>query len=373
MSVLEILPAEAVRLPSPEHWALKGDLRLWVVRLVAAGLPFMLCVFLVGRISEGLAPGFGGAALVTFALGTLIGPLAVAGFDHAPAAGLGFLAFVLAWRRRPLAAGLAAGAALTTEYEAAAILVLVLAYIALQGTRSLLRYAAGVAPGVLLLGAYDWAAFGAPWHNPLRYSDNPYAEAHNSGLLGIHAPTVHATGQVFLGDRGLLLGSPVVVAAALGLGLLWRRGFRSEALTCAAVALVFTIAECGYFIPYGGSSPGPRFLAPSLPFLALGLGPAFARWRVPTTVLAGISVAATTAVMLTWSEGTSPYRGTIWREIARLATEGGSSRLAHELTRNVLVWGPNRIVAAALVAAIAATAFLVAIPRGGGSLRGPGR
>jgi hypothetical protein len=368
MSVLELPAAVAVRLPEPEQWVQKGDLRLWAVRLVAAGVPYLLCLLAVGRIAEGLAPGFGGAVLVTLGLGTLMGPLGVACFDHIPAAALGFLAFVLAWRRNALAAGLLAGAALTTEFEAAAVLLTVLAYTALQGGRAALRYAVGTLPGIVLLGAYDWAAFGAPWHTPLHYSLNEYTAAENSGLLGVHLPTAHATRLVFVGDRGLLLTSPVLVAAALGLLLLWRRGLRAEALTCAVVSIAFVVAECGYFIPYGGTSPGPRFLVPALPFLAVGLGPAFARWRATTTVLAAISVVANTALLLTWASASS-YRQTVWGEIARVPTERGSSRLAFELSRNVLVWGQNRIVAAVLVCGFAAATFLIALP----SRRAPGR
>lgn len=360
MSVVELPAVEAARVPEPRHWALKGDLRIWAVHLFASGLPFLLCVFLVGRISEGLAPGVGGAALVTFGLGTMAGPLAAAGFDHDVAAGFGFLAFVLAWRRRPLLSGLAAGAALTTEYQAAAILVILLAYVALEGRRAALTYVAAALPGVVLLGAYNWAAFGAPWHNPLRYSDNPYAADERSGLLGIHLPRAHATRLVFVGERGLLITSPVLVAAVVGLVLLWRRGLRAETLVCAAVAVVFLIAECGYFIPYGGASPGPRFFAPALPFLALGLGPAFARQRVATIVLAALSVVATTAVMLTWFDSV-PYRQTIWGEIARIVPQHGAARLANEITKNILVWGPNRILAAAVVVLVAIAAFVISL------------
>ena len=106
MSVIEIAPAEAVRLSSPVVWTHKADLRLWVVHLFASGIPFLLCVFLVGRISEGIAPGYGAPAMVAFGLGTLFAPLAASGFDHVLTACVAFLAFVLAWRRRPLAAGL---------------------------------------------------------------------------------------------------------------------------------------------------------------------------------------------------------------------------------------------------------------------------
>src|SRR5262249_4775568 len=83
--------------------------RLWAVRVLTSGLAFLLCAFLVGRISEGLAPGRGAAALVTFALGTIMAPVAPTGLAHDSAALLGFGAFALAWRRRPLLAGLAGG------------------------------------------------------------------------------------------------------------------------------------------------------------------------------------------------------------------------------------------------------------------------
>ena len=59
--------------------------------------------------------------------------------------------------------------------------------------------------------------------------------------------------------------------AAAGLYLLWRRGFRAEALVCAAVTAAFLLAECGYFDPYGGGSPGP------LTALSRGRGPACGR------------------------------------------------------------------------------------------------
>jgi hypothetical protein len=63
--------------------------------------------------------------------------------------------------------------------------------------------------------------------------------------------------------------------------LLWRQGFRAEALTCAAATVCFLLINAGYFLPYGGNSPGPRFFAPALPFLAVGLAPALRRAATP--------------------------------------------------------------------------------------------
>jgi hypothetical protein len=355
MSVIEIAPAEAVRLSSPVVWTPDADLRLWVVHLFASGIPFLLCVFLVGRISEGVAPGYGAPAMVAFGLGTLVAPLAASGFAHVLTAAVAFLAFVLSWRRRPLGAGLAAGAAVTMEFEAAAILLIVMAYTALQGRHALLRYALGALPGIALLSAYDWAAFGAPWHIALSYTNYFHADVH-SGFLGIHLPNLHSMRLVFIGDRGLIVTSPVVVAAAFGLVLLWRRGLRSEALTCGAVTVAFLVAECGYFLPYGGGSPGPRFFIPALPFLALGLAPAFARRPVATTLASAISVVAITAITLTWTTA-APYRNTIWGEIGRAVIRPGLH--SSVVSKDVLVWGASSAVVVGVVAVLAAATFAV--------------
>jgi hypothetical protein len=353
MSVLEIPPSAAVGLGDPTKWTHDPDLRLWVVHVLVSGLPFLLCVFLVGRVSEGLAPGSGGLAMVALGLGTMLAPLAAAGFSHDLVACLGFGAFVLAWRRRPLAAGLAAGGAVFSEYDAAAIVVVLFAYTALQGRRAALRYAAGAAPGVLLLAAYDWAAFGAPWHTPLGYTTN-FSSGEQKGLFGIELPHLGAVRLVFVGDRGLLVDSPVLVAAAVGLVLLWRRGLRAEALVCGVVAALYLIANCGYFLPYGGLSPGPRFFIPALPFVALGLAPAFARWRLATTALAAVSVVATTGVLLTWTAAVS-YGHSIWGQLARAVTRGG----AVGVSPDVLAWragGPAVVAVVALLAAAACAA-----------------
>jgi hypothetical protein len=360
MSVVEIPGAVVASVPNAQSWPYEG-LRVWAARVLSGGLAFILGAFLVGRISEGIAPGYGGVSLVAFGLGTLVAPFAAANFDHVMTGTLGLAAFALAWHRRPLLAGLVAGAALDVEYQAGFILVILAAYVALQGRRALGRYLAGLLPAVALLGLYDWLAFGAPWHLSYRYVSAEFAAEQAGGFFGIHAPYAHAVGDVFVGSGGLLRISPVVAAAAGGLVVLGRR-FRAEALVCAAVIVAFVLLNCGYFEPYGGLSPGPRFLVPALPFLALGLGPALAtRFRL-TALLAALSIVAMTALTLTWTSG-HPPDGSIWSELERVPGDRGSSWLVQELTPNVLNWAvSSRPIAAALVALAAVSAFALALP-----------
>ncbi len=287
-------------------------------------------------------------------------------FDQVPAAALGFGAFLLAWRRRPLAAGLLAGTGVLFEYEAGAILVVVAAYLFLttRSRRGLVAYAAGAVPGLVALAAYDWAAFGAPWRLSYRYVDNLYQPAQSGGLFGIHLPSSYAMQQVFVGRGGLIVATPVVVAAAWGLRLLWGTR-RAEVAACVAVAVIYVILNCGYFLPYGGS-PGPRFLIPALPFLALGLGPAFARAPRLTAALSFVSIASMTAIFLDWGAQT-PMKGGIFSEVGRIPFQREASRYFVYLESSVFDWIlPGRAWGAALTAIAALAAFVVAyraIPR----------
>src|SRR5438874_9941184 len=120
---------------------------------------------------------------------------------------------------------------------------------------------------------------------------------------------------------------------------------------------MFLLSTSGYFLPYGGLSPGPRFFVPALPFLGLGLAPAFARWRLATTALTVASVIATTAVVLTWAS-TGSYRDTIWGELGR--TLGGHR--AVPVAEDILAWHTNSVVVIAVAAILATAAFVVARP-----------
>lgn len=374
LSFLAVPVAQLVRLRSPNAWHSSGDLRLWAVRISTAGLALIVCAFLIGRIAEGLAPGWGGATLVTAATGTLLGSLAADNFGEVPATAFGFSVFVLAWSKRPAAAGLAAGLAVLVEYQTALIGLVVGAYALLGGIRAFGRYALGTVPGLLLLGLYDRAAFGSPFHVSYRYVGEQFASQQASGFFGIHSPSWHSLRVVLVGSRGLIVVAPVLVLAVAGLVLLWRSGRRAESLACGGVGLLFLIVESGYYDPYGGDSPGARFFIPGVPFLAVGIALAFARWRLLTSVCAAASVLASSAVLLTWPAQVNAalaYRHwTIWHALADFPANRRSSQLAMWTQKTVFNWaGVGRLGGGAIVVLAALSALAIGLTDGLGASR----
>jgi hypothetical protein len=291
------------------YWVRVGH--LWLTRLLTGGIGLLLATFLLMRLADGRRAGYGPAVAITFALGTIAGPLGPTTFGHDLAGGLAFAAFVTAvgvnpGTRRLAAAGALAGAAALTEYQAGLIAVILVAFVALRhGLRSLAPFIAGAAPFALGLGAYNAAAFGSPLHLSYKYVSNKYTERQHEGFFGIGAPTAHGAWYVFLDGKGILLTSPVLVMAAVGLVQLWRSGRRTEAGVCIAVTVAFLFAAIGYFDPYGGLSPGPRFFAPALPFLAVGLIDAYHRWPLATGLLALWSISWTLYDHVAWALNTS--------------------------------------------------------------------
>jgi hypothetical protein len=291
----------------------------WALGLLGVLAPAVVLLLLVARCAERLAPGTGPAVAVTLGAGTLVLPFSTLYFSHILSALLGFAAFALAWRERDgvprpwglALAGLLAGLAVVCEYPLAIAAGIVGLY-ALQPripglVRRALAYGGGLAAGVAPLLAYQWWAFGSPLH--LAYANAVAKTGHSGhdalglnagGFFGITMPRPGAALELLFSGRGLLTLSPVLVMAIAGIVALRRSGrHRAEANVVIAMALAYFVYNAGYWLPLGGGSPGPRFLIPILPFLALGLAIAWRRWPAATLGLAAIST--TTMVTATMS------------------------------------------------------------------------
>jgi hypothetical protein len=152
--------------------------------------------------------------------------------------------------------------------------------------------AGGVLPAALLAG-YHWTCFGDPFDLPQSHQLEQFQSA-RAPLLGIFsAPDWSLLPELLVGPyRGLLPFAPVLALALYGFGrMLAGRRRRAEAVLFGTIFLLFLVMNVSFNGWHGGSAFGPRYLIPTMPFLALPMGPAFARFRLLAVALGAFSVA----------------------------------------------------------------------------------
>jgi hypothetical protein len=347
---------------------------VWALTLVGAVIPAVALLLLVRWVAERIEPGYGTAAAITLGLGTIVMTFAAEYFSHVVAATLGFAAFALLFRERegPAriglvgAAGLLAGLAVSFEYPLGLLGAILFAYAVARPNR--LRRGAAYAFGAAI-GAAPALAFNL-WalSSPLRFA---YAHAvavqgltghaelglNSSGFFGIDLPRPGAAVDLLLASRGLLTLTPVLAMGVVGAILLRRRGRPAEAAVIGAVGIAYFLYNTGYWLPFGGGSPGPRFLIPALPFLAVGLASAYRRLPALTLALAipsaTLMIAGAITFPLIGDSGTG-----IW------ANQLGSGVLEHTVLTVLGVHNGWLAVAPVLAGVAAAIAFCaLATPR----------
>ena len=280
-----------------------GAPMVWALTLVGAVVPAVLLLLLVRWVANRIEPGYGTAAAITLGLGTIVMTFASEYMSHVIAAMLGFAAFALLFREREGPervwlvgiAGLLAGLAVTLEYPLGLVGVVLFVY-ALARQRRVARgaaYAAGAVAGAAPALLYNLWSLGSPLKFAygdavVRQGATGHAELglNDAGFFGITVPRPESAFDLLFAGRGLLTLTPVLAVALVGVFLMHRRGRVTEARVIGAIATVYFVYNAGYWLTYGGGTPGPRFLIPSLPFLALGLATAYRRLPALTLALA---------------------------------------------------------------------------------------
>lgn len=303
---------------------------IWALGLLGTVLPTLLLLLLIRWLADRWRPGLGTATALSVGTGTIVMTFAVNLFAHMLAAFMAFAVFALLWRERQsaprlpvlLGAGLLSGLVVVVEYPLA-LAGAILGVYGMLHPRALGRglaplasrgavYAAGVIAGVIPVLAYNRWAFGSigtmSYDNAVDrqgFTGHDTLGLNSGGFFGITMPDARVALELLISPRGLFALTPVVLMGVVGVVLLHRRGMKAEARTIAAIALAFFIYDTGYWLPFGGGSPGPRFLVPVLPFLGVALVEAWRRF--PSTTLV---TTVCGAVVMTVATVTYPLIGT---------------------------------------------------------------
>lgn len=329
---LAAVPVAVVARPALEAATVdEGGYVRWLsyfLTLAVAGLPAALTGVLLFAVARRLGASGEGAAVAALAFGLATPAWAYATllFGHALATFCLFAAFAagLAIEREAttarrdfilgLAVGVAAGWATITEYPSALPAVLLAGYALARawhgGWPRRARAAAGVAAGALgalvVLLAYNLAAFGGPLETGYTYVVG--FGGMKQGFMGVSTPKMEVLVEILFGSyRGLLFHAPVLAAALVGFPiLLISPGRRAAGGLALAIVAYYVLFNAAYVYWIGGWSYGPRHMAPALPFLTLGLAPCWTRagppLRVAVAVLALFSVSLTLVAVSTTAQ-----------------------------------------------------------------------
>lgn len=264
-----------------------------IATIAAAGFPAALAALALFFVAIRLGAGLGGATFgaLAYGLATPVWGWSTTLFGHSSAGACLFLgfAFILylldlpSAKRRDIALGFLSGAllswAVVIEYTSAPASAIIAMYALVSARqwererfiRVLLSALAGAVIFILPLLIYNYLVYENLFTTGYRY--HATFTATKEGFYGIESPKIKIIGRLLVGmKRGIFWLSPLLLFTPIALYRLWKTpAQKGLAITIIAITLYYFLWNSGYVYWSGGSTTGPRFLTPILPFLCLSL------------------------------------------------------------------------------------------------------
>lgn len=285
------------------------NLNLWWQTFWLAAIPLALLAVVLARFGERIGSEVALPAALALTFGTILLPFGGLLFGHTLAAlfiaGAVFLVTGAVPSPAALAgAGALAGAAVATEYPVALAVIVIAVVVLWQAKGKTIWFLLGGLPFAAFLAWYHNLAFGSPLSHPYRFNVfHGIVESENSFFSEFSGPHVDNLVRILFSGRGFLIASPIVI---LGIGGLIRQilrdtGFqRRLAILSLSMFTAMLLVPLFWGNPWGGASPGPRYLTAALPVLVVGVVAAWG-WR-PLVTRYVVAVSVLTMVLATLTD-----------------------------------------------------------------------
>ncbi len=161
----------------------------------------------------------------------------------------------------------------------------------------------------LLSLCWNWLRYGSLWETGYLESESFSAD----WLFGV-------VGLIFGPARGLIWYSPILLLVIGGMRWFWRND-RLALFVSLGLTFVYVALYGKWYMWHGGFSWGPRFLVPTLPFLALLTGPVWNRLVQTRNRIAwvGVSLLVAISIVVQWLGMLVPY-GLVQNQLAETVT-----------------------------------------------------
>lgn len=283
-------------------------------------------------------------------------------------------------RKWSFAAGVAAGIAGMTEYQAAVPCVLLVGYVAAGDARlrnhGLPMLLLGAAPFAAALFWYNDAAFGGPLELSYHYLADPgLREIHGQGIAGVTVPSwEYFSGSMFSLHRGLFTTAPLFLFALWGLWVMWDEVNGRLAALIGLTLLYFVAFVSSSNMWFAGWGFGPRLLVPGMGLwsIAVALGVQAAQVHPVSDALArgfaAVQIAYTQVVVAYFPEPPDSTRNPLHDVVPVMRAEGIASP---NLGQNVL--GMSASDSMTVILGVTVVAVGIVVMRGMRTMRWPNR
>jgi len=259
-------------------------LRYYIV-IVTLVIPTIICLFLLWRIVFFLTGENLVFPLFAYSLSSLALPYSTLFYDHQFTSNLMIIVFYL-WLSsersgkhvslyKGLMSGFLLGYISISEYPAAipAIVFAAFLFFRVKSKGYKVCILAGFIVPLLLFASYNNAAFGHPLRIGYFYESNEwFRNEMGKGLGGVTYPSLSsAVKLLFEPHKGYFFSQPFLLLAIPGayIALKQKSLLKTSVMLMIIFILIRFLINISYYEPYGGFSPGPRFIVGTIPFMII--------------------------------------------------------------------------------------------------------